>query len=126
MLAGNRNSIRRTARGLLALMAGSWLLIAVAPCVMAGAMPAPLDHANCCPDHKAPDCDTLAALDCQVPQPVPPSASFDIPASVPVLLYALPAALDLPSRPAAPAYVRIGASPPPPHVLNRKHSRLLI
>ncbi len=130
MLFGNRNGIRRTARALLALMAGAWLLAAAAPCVMAAPMPMPADVMDCCPDHMAPaamtpDCDMLAALDCQQPKPTPPSASIDVPASTPVLLYTLPLTLDPPLPQTSQPYARADSAPPPP-LLDRKQSRLLI
>lgn len=127
MLSSNRNGIRRTARGLLALVAGAWLLAAAAPCVMAAPMPMPADHAGCCPDKAPPltDCDALMALDCQQPQPTPPSVSVDVPVSTPVLLYTLPLALDPPLRHDTPLHARADTAPPPPF-LDRKQSRLLI
>lgn len=130
MLLGTRKSLRRTARALLALVAGAWLFAAVAPCTMAQSMPVPADVMDCCPDHMAPvamapDCDMLAAFDCQKPQPTPPSASTDVPVSTPVLLYTLPLALDPPLPQADRPYARADG-PPPPLPLNRKQSRLLI
>lgn len=128
MLLGTRKALRRTARGLLAVMAGAWLFAAVAPCVMAQPAPAAGSHAGCCTDKAVPlaeNCDALSALDCRTPEPVPPSAAFDQPAPAVALLYTVPAALT-PSfaGPARPS-LRADTSPPPPH-LNRKHTRLLI
>ncbi len=127
MLSGNRNGIRRTARALLTLMAGAWLLAAAAPCAMAAPMPIPADHAGCCPDKATPlaDCEALMALDCQQPQPTPPSMSIDVPVSMPVLLYTLPLALDPPLPQDIPLHARTDSAPPPP-LLDRKQSRLLI
>lgn len=130
MLLGTRKSLRRTARGLLALMAGAWLFAAAAPCTMAQPMPVPADVMDCCPDHMAlaamaPDCDMLAAFDCQKPQPTPPSASTDVPVSTPVLLYTLPVALDPPLPRDVQPYAHSDNAPPPP-LLDRKQSRLLI
>lgn len=128
MQLGIRKGVRRTTHSLLALMAGTWLLAAAAPCVMAQPAPMPADHAGCCPDKALPpaaDCDTLSALDCQLPKPVPPSATFDLPVPTVALLYTLPTALTpLLSDDAGPP-PRTDISPTPPH-LNRKHSRLLI
>ncbi len=58
---------QRTARGLIALLGGLWLLMAAAPCVMAapchdmGNTPCPAPG----PLSGAPDCDSLQAADCQ-------------------------------------------------------------
>lgn len=116
---------KRVARSLLALMAGTWLFASAAPCVMASPVPMPMDHA-CCPDKAPPptDCDTLSALDCQLPKPMPPSALFDLPMPTLALLYAVP------SAPVALRHHRIEPPPhtdisPPPH-LSHKHTRLLI
>lgn len=129
MLSGNRNGVRRTARGLLALMAGAWLLAAAAPCVMAQPMPMPADHTGCCPDKASPpaaDCAALTALDCQLPKPAPlTGAAFDLPAPMPVLLYSLPV-MPVMAAPIRPRQFIDVYDPSPPHVLNRKHSRLLI
>ena len=129
MLSGNRNGVRRTARGLLALMAGAWLLAAAAPCVMAQPMPMPADHAGCCPDKAPPpmaDCGALTALDCQLSKPAPlTGAALDLPAPTPMLLHSLPV-MPVMAAPIRPRQFIGVHDPSPPHVLNRKQSRLLI
>lgn len=117
---------KRTARGLLALMAGAWLFASAAPCVMASPAPMPMDHV-CCPDKTLPasaECDTLSALDCQLPKPTPPSVLFDLPMPTLALLYAVPSAPVALRRHSIEPPPRADISPPP-H-LSHKHTRLLI
>lgn len=76
MLGLNRRTRRTTAKGLLALMSGVWLLAAAAPCVMAS-MPCPnMGDVSCEPAATpasqatlapAPNCESLQAIDCQTP-----------------------------------------------------------
>jgi hypothetical protein len=67
MFGLSRTTRRRTAKGLLALMSGLWLLAAAAPCVMAappclGTGGAPCQSAD---SAAMPDCDALEAVDCR-------------------------------------------------------------
>lgn len=128
----SRNHQKRTARGLLAVVAGLWLLAAAAPCIAAQTQVCPPDTLNGhCPADHAPalaasdNCDALAALNCRLPNPNPPSAAPEIPAPAPLLLQTLPLVPDVTRAPRAPNFVRAAADPPTP-VLNRKQSRLLI
>jgi hypothetical protein len=68
MIGLTRQTRRTTARGLIALLSGLWLLAAAAPCVMAAPHCPDMDHVSCGPmDHAATtsDCDSLHAIDCQ-------------------------------------------------------------
>ncbi len=132
MLSGNRNNVRRTARGLLATLAGVWLLAAAAPCVMAQAPACPPDMVgNHCPHESQPtldaadNCDALAALNCRLPSPNPPSATLDMPAPAPVLLQTLPVVFDVARANSLSNFAYTTVHPPTP-LLNRKQSRLLI
>ncbi len=76
MLGLNRRTRRITAKGLLALMSGVWLLAAAAPCVMAApycpnmgdvpceSMVMPASQVTLAPN---PGCESLQAIDCQAP-----------------------------------------------------------
>lgn len=129
----SRNHQKRTARGLLAVVAGLWLLAAAAPCIAAQTQVCPPDTLNshCPADHTAAlaaadNCDALAALNCRLPNPNPPSSALDIPAPAPLLLLqTLPLAPDVLRAQRAPNWVRTAVDPATP-VLNRKQSRLLI
>jgi len=69
MLGLSTATRRTTARGLLALMGGIWLLAAAAPCVMATphcpGMNVPCEGTDHAALPAAPDCDTLQAVDCR-------------------------------------------------------------
>ncbi len=122
---------KRTARGLLAALAGVWLLAAAVPCVMAQPAACPPDMAGkYCPHENQPaldvadGCDALAALNCRLPDPNPPSITLDTPAPVPMLLQTLPVTLTVVRTNHPPGFAR--AADPPTPLLNRKQSRLLI
>jgi hypothetical protein len=117
---------------LLAAFACVWLFAAAAPCVMAQPAACPQDTmGNPCPHDNpsalsAPDgCDALTALNCQLPDPNPPSAALDIPAPAPMLLHTLPLLPEVSRSDLLLNFVRAGIDPPSP-LLNRKQSRLLI
>lgn len=131
MLRRLRRNRRTLARGLLALLAGGWLAAFAAPCVMAAMDSAPHLSAGDCPPGDTPSngampaCDTGAMLDCQLPNPNPPSAAApDLPAGMPVLLYALPAPEALAAPPSRHdfRYTASASSFPP----ERRHTVLLI
>jgi hypothetical protein len=130
MLGLNNTTRRTTARGLIALIGGVWLLAAVAPCVMAAPhsgmkMPcAGTDHATL---QATPNCDTLQAIDCQsgditlTERDVVP----DFKALPPRLLTVTPVSVHLPRsalRPDAQRFT-LRLSPPP---LYLQHNVFLI
>jgi hypothetical protein len=132
MIRLSRKHRKHTTRGLLAVVAGLWLLASAAPCVMAQPMAYPQDTAgNHCPNETphalvaADNCDALAALNCRLPDPNPPSATLDLPAPAPMLLQTLPAAPAVFHTNRPPSFAR-AAVDPPTLTLNRKQSRLLI
>ena len=69
MFGFSRTIRRRTARGLLTLVSGLWLLATAAPCVMAATHCPGMNGVPCeSMDHALPadiDCDSLQAIDCQ-------------------------------------------------------------
>ena len=128
----SRKHQKRTARGLLATLAGVWLLAAAVPCVMAQPPACPPDMTgNHYPHESQPtlnaadDCDALAALNCRLPNPNPPSAALDIPVPTPVLLQTFPVVLDVIQADRLSHFAHTTVDPPTP-ILNRKQSRLLI
>ncbi|HLD14818.1 MAG TPA: hypothetical protein VJB18_08915 [Burkholderiales bacterium] len=133
MIRLSRKRREHTTRGLLATLAGLWLLAAAAPCVVMAQAPAcPPDMASHHYPHEsqpaldaADDCDALAALNCRLPNPNPPSAALDIPAPAPVLLQTLPIVLDVIQADRLSHFAHTTVDPPTP-LLNRKQSRLLI
>lgn len=133
MIHLGRKHQKRTARGLLATLAGLWLLAAAAPCVvMAQPSACPPDMAgNHCPHETQPtldtadNCDALAALNCRLPNPNPPSITLDVPAPMPMLLQTLPVMLDITRAGRLSSFTRTTVYPPAP-LLDRKQSRLLI
>mgnify|MGYP003452963979 FL=1 len=92
-----RHLRRRTTQGLLAVLAGLWLLAAAAPCVMAAphcphGMSDDCDSMNLHQQAAIDDCETLQAVDCQNGQTDVlaaniPFADFSV---LPVLLFTLP------------------------------------
>ena len=132
MIHLSRKHQKRTARDLLAALVGVWLLAAAAPCVMAQP-PACLPDmtGKYCPNENQPaldaadGCDALAALNCRLPDPNPPSIALDIPAPAPILLQTLPVVPEVSRASLLPNFVRAAVDPPTP-LLNRKQSRLLI
>lgn len=133
MIHFGRKHQKRTARGLLATLVGLWLLATAAPCVvMAQPSACPPDMAgNHCPHETQPtlgaadNCDALAALNCRLPSPNPPSITLDVPAPMPMLLQTLPLALDVIQADRLSHFVRTTVDSPTP-LLDRKQSRLLI
>ncbi len=131
MIHPGRKHQKRTARGLLATLVGLWLLAAAAPCVMAQPSAYPPDMVGShCPQSQpaldaADNCDALAALNCRLPNPNPPSAALDIPAPTPVLLQTFPIVLDVIQADRLSHFAHTTVDPPTP-LLNRKQSRLLI
>ncbi len=127
-----RLSRKHTARGLLATLVGLWLLAAAAPCVMAQPSACPPDMAgNHCPHEGQPaldaadNCDALAALNCRLPNPNPPSITLDVPAPMPMSLQTLPLAPDVTQTDRLSHFARTTVDSPTP-LLHRKQSRLLI
>ena len=132
MIPLGRKHRKRTARGLLAVLSGLWLLAAAAPCLAAQPMACPSDSlGNHCPldSRSALDaacgCGALEALNCHLPNPNPPSAALDIPAPAPMLLQTLPVPPEISRVSRLPTFARTNADPPTP-LLNRKQSRRLI
>ena len=132
MIRLSRKHREHTTRGLLATLAGLWLLAAAAPCVMAQPPICPPDMVgNHCPHESQPaldaadNCDALAALNCRLPNPNPPSAALDIPAPAAVLLQTFPMVLDVIQADRLSHFAHTTVDPPTP-LLNRKQSRLLI
>jgi hypothetical protein len=124
-----RHLRRRTAQGLLALLAGLWLLAATAPCVMA-APHCPHGMSGDCPSMEhagqsaAGDCDALTAVDCQSADQeqlaaTTPVMDFSV---VPVRLHGLPAVAVLRTPHTPDRYATVILSPP----LNLQHAVLLI
>ena len=132
MIHLGRKHQKRTARGLLATLAGVWLLAAAAPCVLAQPPACPPDMVGHHYPHEsqpaldaADNCDALAALNCRLPNPNPPSAALDIPVPTPVLLQTFPMVLDVIQADRLSHFAHTTVDPPTP-LLNRKQSRLLI
>lgn len=132
MMRHIRKHQKHTARSLLAVVTGLWLLAAAAPCVAAQSVVCPQDMAGKnCPHENPPalgatdGCDALAALNCRLPDPNPPNATLDIPAPAPMLLHTLPLIPEVSRARLLPNVVRAAIDPPSP-LLNRKQSRLLI
>ena len=132
MLSLGRKHQKRTARSLLAVFGGLWLLASAAPCMAAQPMACPSDTpGNHCPQdgHSALDtaggCGALETLNCHLPNPNPPSAALDIPAPAPMLLQTLPVAPEISRVSRLPTFARTDADPHTP-LLNRKQSRRLI
>ena len=130
MIHLGRKHQKRTARGLLATLAGVWLLAAAAPCVLAQPPACPPDMAGDCPsmDHPgqsaANDCDALMAVDCQSSgeqrlAAATPIMDFSV---VPVRLHGLARAAALPTAHTPDRYATVILSPP----LNLQHAVLLI
>ena len=97
MLGMNRHLRRRTAQGLLALLAGMWLLAAAAPCVMAAphcphGMRGDCDSMRQHPPSTGDHCKSLQALDCQNNQTDTLAANIPVVdfSVLPVLLGTLP------------------------------------
>ena len=132
MIHLGRKHQKRTARGLLATLVGLWLLAAAVPCVMAQPPACPPDMAGNHHPHEsqpaldaADNCDALAALNCRLPNPNPPSVTLDVPAPAAVLLQTLPMVLDVIQADRLSHFAHTTVDPPTP-LLNRKQSRLLI
>lgn len=129
MLGLSKRIRQRTARVLLALVGGLWLVAAAAPCV-AAMSDCPLGMASDCatassPDHSTNhDCTTLNAVDCQTSHDERLAATVPAPdfTVVPVRLHSLPAFPALPSAHAPDRYATVILSPP----LNLQHAVLLI
>jgi hypothetical protein len=124
---------RRTAKSLLALLAGLWLLAAAAPCVMAAThcphgMNGDCDSMDTHPQPAANPCDSLQAVDCE--RNTTDSLAANIPvvdiSVLPVLLTTLPHnVVEGPARGRDSAPDRYAfLLYPPPHRL--QHSVLLI
>ena len=130
MLGLTHRTRRTTARGLLALMSSLWLLAAAAPCVMAAPHCPGMDGQPCeSMDHaaKAPDCDSLQAVDCQR-EDTALNSRDSVPdlSMVPVLLATTPLTVELatlPSLTADPDRLTLQLSPPPLYI---QHAVLLI
>lgn len=132
MIHPGRKHQKRIARGLLATLVGLWLLATAAPCVvMAQPSACPPDMVGShCPQSQpaldvADNCDALAALNCRLPSPNPPSITLDVPAPMPMLLQTLPLALDVTQAGRLSHFARTTVDSPTP-LLDRKQSRLLI
>ena len=129
MLGLSKKIRHRTARALLALVGGLWLVAAASPCV--AAMPAcPMGMASDCALTSHPDlstnhdCTTLNAVDCQTSHDerlaaTAPALDFTI---VPVRLYSLPALPALTRALTPDRYATVILVPP----LNLQHAVLLI
>ncbi|HLD14791.1 MAG TPA: hypothetical protein VJB18_08780 [Burkholderiales bacterium] len=133
MIRLSRKRREHITRGLLATLAGLWLLAAAAPCVVMAQAPAcPPDMASHHYPHEsqpaldaADNCDALAALNCRLPNPNPPSITLDVPAPMPMLLQTLPRVLDVTQAGRLSSFTRTTVDSPTP-LLDRKQSRLLI
>ena len=117
---------QRTARAILALVGGLWLVAAAAPCVAAMSS-CPMGMSGDCPstaDHPTPDCTALNAVDCQTSNEARlvvalPALDFTM---VPVRLYSLPALPVLSPTHAPDRYATVILHPP----LNLQNAVLLI
>lgn len=129
MLGLSKRIRQRTARALLALVGGLWLVAAAAPCVAAMSA-CPTGMASDCaltsnPDHSTNnDCTTLNAVDCQTSNEerlaaTVPVLDFTV---VPVRLHSLPALPALSRAHAPDRYATVILRPP----LNLQHAVLLI
>src|SRR3989344_130362 len=133
MIRLSRKRREHITRGLLATLAGLWLLAAAAPCVVMAQAPAcPPDMASHHYPHEsqpaldaADNCDALAALNWRLPNPNPPSITLDVPAPMPMLLQTLPRVLDVTQAGRLSSFTRTTVDSPTP-LLDRKQSRLLI
>lgn len=129
MLALSNKIRQRTARAVLALVGGLWLVAAAAPCV--AAMPTcPMGMSNDCLNTTGldrstnPDCTTLNAVDCQTSNEerlVVTLPAFDF-TTVPVRLYSLPALPVLSPAHVPDRYATVILHPP----LNLQNAVLLI
>ena len=129
MLGLSKRIRQRTARVLLALVGGLWLVAAAAPCV--ATMPAcPMGMAGDCAHENDSnlstnhDCPTLNAVDCQTSHDerlaaTAPALDFTM---VPVRLYSLPALPALTRALVPDRYATVILVPP----LNLQHAVLLI
>jgi len=129
MLGLTRKTRFFTARTMLALVGGLWLLAATVPCVMAMSH-CPQDKAAGCPPTDQSgltaidNCDTLTAVGCQITgeerlAATAPVMDFSV---VPVRLHSLPLAAALHAPRTPDRYATVIHSPP----LNLRHAVLLI
>lgn len=129
MLALSNKIRQRTARAVLALVGGLWLVAAAAPCV-ATMSTCPMDMSNDCLNTTGqdrttnPDCTTLNAVDCQTSHEerlvvTPPVLDFTM---VPARLYSLPALPILSPAHVPDRYATVILYPP----LNLQNAVLLI
>jgi hypothetical protein len=129
MLGLTRKTRFFTARTMLALVGGLWLLAATVPCVMAMSH-CPQDKAAGCPPTDqsgltaTDNCDTLTAVGCQITgeerlAATSPVMDFSV---VPARLHGLPAAVVLRTPHTPDRYATVILSPP----LNLQHAVLLI
>lgn len=129
MLGLSKRIRQRTARAVLALVGGLWLVAAAAPCVAAMSS-CPMGMNGDCPSmtdpgHSTnPDCTALNAVDCQTSHEerlVMPLPALDF-TMVPVRLHSLPALPGLHPAHAPDRYATVILHPP----LNLQHAVLLI
>ena len=129
MLGLSKRIRQRTARALLALVGGLWLVAAAAPCVAAMSA-CPMGMASDCALASNPDlstnndCTTLNAVDCQTSHDERLAATVPAPdfTMVPIRLYSLPALPALARAHAPDRYATVILHPP----LNLQHAVLLI
>lgn len=131
MLFRSRNKLKRAGRAFLALIAGLWLSVALAPCALAMASVVPMPEMNCLSGHtddgdRAAGTDVGVATDCHLPdiasQNNLASPAFDIPATA---VPAIPLALVPVRHGVPPRSLRASVSIPEPPPLLR-NSVLLI
>lgn len=129
MLALSNKIRQRTARAVLALVGGLWLVAAAAPCVAAMSS-CPMGMSGDCTSANSqdrapnPDCTTLNAVDCQTSNEerlvvTLPALDFTM---VPVRLHSLPALTVLSRAHAPDRHATVILHPP----LNLQHAVLLI
>jgi len=129
MLGLSKRIRQRTARALLALVGGLWLVAAAAPCVAAMSA-CPMGMAGDCVHTSNSDlstdseCTSLNAVDCQTSHEERLAATTPAPdfTMVPVRLYSLPALPALTRALAPDRYATVILVPP----LNLQHAVLLI
>jgi hypothetical protein len=117
----SRRRIKSFARSFAVLLAGLWLAAAAAPCVMAETD----CHDPGCAQQMLAEGNGAAVLDCQLPNPNPPTdVSFAPMAIAPVVVALLPAA---PAPDTAPPRQWVRSALNLPFTpLNLQHARLLI
>ena len=129
MLGLSKRIRQRTARAVLALVGGLWLVAAAAPCVAAMST-CPMGMSSDCLSTNGqdratnPDCTTLNAVDCQTSSEerlvvTPPALDFTM---APVRLHSLPALPGVSPAHAPDRYATVILHPP----LNLQHAVLLI